>query len=109
MRTKDKKFIYSSREDHECYNLKADPQELNNLYPKTNGFENLFRYAEIYYRWMDEFYQKNMDNIEGIPIPRPQLEDSGKLEILRLHVKEFYECKNSVRVLHNLFIFNSAR
>lgn len=67
VRTKDKKFIYSSRKDHECYDLRSDPHELTNLYPKTNGFEHLKRYAQIYYHRMDEFYQKNIAKIEGQP------------------------------------------
>jgi arylsulfatase A-like enzyme len=71
IRTANRKFIYSSRKDHECYDLQADPQELNNLYPQTDRFEELIKYAETYYRRMDEFYQKNKERIEG------QIETAG--------------------------------
>jgi arylsulfatase A-like enzyme len=65
VRTQRRKFIFSSRNDHECYDLEADPGELANLYPKADGFTDLMRYAEYYYQQMDEFYQKNRDKIES--------------------------------------------
>ena len=65
VRTKDKKFIYSSKNNHECYDLKKDANELKNLYPEIKGFEDLFRYSEYFYQKMDKFYQKNKFRIEG--------------------------------------------
>lgn len=65
VRTRKRKFIFSSRNDHECYDLKADPDELTNLFPKTEGFIDIERYAQFYYQRMDEFYQKNRNKIEA--------------------------------------------
>jgi arylsulfatase A-like enzyme len=65
VRTRDRKFIYSSRGDHECYDLAKDPAELNNLYPEDNRFSDLMEKAFKYYSRMDDFYMANRENIDG--------------------------------------------
>ncbi|OGL44906.1 MAG: hypothetical protein A2W05_06550 [Candidatus Schekmanbacteria bacterium RBG_16_38_10] len=64
IRTKDRKFIFSSSGDHECYNLASDPAEGRNLYP-DKGFTDLFEKGSTYYKKMDTFYQANKDRIDG--------------------------------------------
>ena len=64
VRTKDLKFIYSSRGDHECYDLSEDPAESLNLYP-ASGFSRLEEKASKYYARMDEFYRWNSQKIDG--------------------------------------------
>ncbi len=65
VRTRDRKFIYSSRGDHECYDLAKDPLESNNLYPGDDNFSVLIEKAAKYYKRMDEFYNANREKIEG--------------------------------------------
>ena len=65
VRTDKKKFIFSSRNDHESYDLKVDPNEQKNLYPNNDGFKDLMRYAEFYYQRMDDFYRRNRNKIEA--------------------------------------------
>lgn len=64
VRTRDRKFIYSSRGDHECYDLAKDPAELSNLYP-DNRFSDLMEKAFKYYGRMDNFYTANRKKIDG--------------------------------------------
>lgn len=65
VRTRDRKFIYSSRGDHEYYNLKKDPSESNNLYAKTDAYHDLMEKAAGYYERMDQFYSVNRNKIDG--------------------------------------------
>lgn len=64
VRTQDLKFIYSSRGDHESYDLSMDPAESLNLYP-AKEFSRLEEQASKYYIRMDEFYQRNRQKIDG--------------------------------------------
>lgn len=64
-RTKNRKFVYSSRGDHECYNLSDDPGEQKNLYPDGDGFSDLLQKASKYYATMYEFYMANKQKIDG--------------------------------------------
>jgi arylsulfatase A-like enzyme len=74
-RTKNRKFIYSSRGDHECYNLSDDPGELKNLYPDVDGFTDLRQKASKYYATMYEFYMANKQKIDGT-IPADLMDQS---------------------------------
>jgi len=65
LRTRDRKFIYSSRGDHECYDLKKDPGELKNLYEGGKGFSDLKEKAFRHYERMNNFYTANREKIEG--------------------------------------------
>ncbi len=65
VRTPDRKLIYSSRGDHEGYNLADDPGELNNLYGKDDSFADLIQKAAVYYEHMNNFYLKNKEKIDG--------------------------------------------
>ena len=66
VRSRNKKFIHSSKGDHECYDLQNDPAETDNLYLRnTAGFEKLMELAARYYQRMDEYYVKNAYKIEG--------------------------------------------
>jgi arylsulfatase A-like enzyme len=66
IRTKEGKFIFSSKSDHEYYNIKQDPFEMKNLYGKTDEYYELERIAVKNYKKMDAFYQANKDRIDGI-------------------------------------------
>ncbi|MFX0195068.1 MAG: sulfatase [Candidatus Hodarchaeota archaeon] len=65
VRTSDRKFIYSSREDHEFYDLLDDPSESRNLFTDGGNCSYLMEKAFKYYRRMDGFYQSNRDKIDG--------------------------------------------
>jgi arylsulfatase A-like enzyme len=65
LRTEDFKFIYSSRGDHEFYDLLKNPAESHNLYPSDDRFLPLMEKAEIYYKKMDKFYQNIREKIDG--------------------------------------------
>jgi len=65
LRTTNKKFIYSSRGDHEFYNLKQDPDETNNLYGRLTEYGGLDEKATHYFQKMDSYYQSNRARIEG--------------------------------------------
>ncbi len=65
LRTRDRKLIYSSRGDHECYDLANDPGELTNLYGKDNSFSDLMQKAVVYYENMNSFYLENKEKIDG--------------------------------------------
>lgn len=65
LRTTDKKLIYSSRGDHEFYDLKQDPEETDNLYGRLPEYAGLDELAISYYKKMDEFYQSHKDRIES--------------------------------------------
>ena len=64
VRTRDRKFIYSSRGDHECYDLAKDPVEMHNLYP-DNSFSDLMQKVSKYYARMNDFYRSNREKIDG--------------------------------------------
>ena len=65
VRTRNRKFIYSSQGDHECYDLENDPVEMNNLYPFSDGFSDLMIKASEYYDRMSAFYDDNKHKING--------------------------------------------
>jgi len=65
LRTRDRKLIHSSRGDHECYDLSHDPDEQRNLYPNTEGFEDLIDKAPYYFDRMEKFYLSNREKIDG--------------------------------------------
>lgn len=65
VRTKNRKFIHSSRGDHECYDLATDPDEMDNLYLKDDRFSDLMAKASKYYARMDDFYRSFKHSIEG--------------------------------------------
>lgn len=65
VRSESHKFIYSSRGDHEYYDLIRDPEEVDNLHSRAGSYNNLDALAEKYYQEMDAFYQKNRLHIEG--------------------------------------------
>jgi arylsulfatase A-like enzyme len=65
VRTRDRKFIHSSRGDHECYDLATDPDEMDNLYLKDDRFSDLMAKASKYYARMDDFYRSNREKIDG--------------------------------------------
>lgn len=65
LRTGERKFIFSSRGDHEYYDLAKDPGELNNLYGFDNGASELKEKASIYYEKMDRFYMENREKFDG--------------------------------------------
>lgn len=64
VRTHDRKLIYSSRGDHEYYNLHTDPTESNNIYSKSKEIMDLEEIAFQYYRKMDTFYNSCRDKID---------------------------------------------
>ena len=65
VRTRDRKFIHSSRGDHECYDLATDPDEMDNLYLKDDRFSDLMARASEYYAGMDDFYRSHRKKIDG--------------------------------------------
>jgi len=65
VRAKDRKFIYSSRGDHECYDLVRDPNETHNYYPEDDSFSELMQIASKYYQRMNEFYMSRKEDIDG--------------------------------------------
>ena len=65
VRTRDRKFIHSSRGDHECYDLATDPDEMDNLYLKDDRFSDLMAKASKYYAGMDDFYRSHREKIDG--------------------------------------------
>ena len=66
LRTASEKIIYSSRGDHEFYDLLNDPEELKNLFGQAESKCTEFEVKVLhYYREMDAFYQKNSSHIEG--------------------------------------------
>jgi len=65
VRTRNRKFIYSSRGDHECYNLAKDPAEVHNLYP-DDSFSVLMEKGSKYYARMNNFYRSNREKIDGV-------------------------------------------
>ena len=64
VRTRNRKFIHSSRGDHECYDLAKDPAEMHNLYP-DESFSDLMEKAPKYYARMNDFYRSNREKIDG--------------------------------------------
>ena len=64
VRTRNRKFIHSSRGDHECYDLTKDPAEVHNLYP-DDSFSDLMEKGSKYYARMNYFYQSNREKIDG--------------------------------------------
>jgi len=64
VRTRDRKFIHSSRGDHECYDLARDPAEMHNLY-LDESFSDLMAKASKYYARMDDFYSSHREKIDG--------------------------------------------
>jgi hypothetical protein len=75
LRTIDKKFIFSSRGDHEFYNLKEDPEETDNLYNRLPEYAGLDEKAVHYFQKMDAYYQSNRDRIEGDEVVEIEDED----------------------------------
>lgn len=75
VRTENFKFIYSSREDHEFYDLKKDPEESRNLYPSDDRFLPLMEKASLYYKRTDKFYQTIREKIDG-RMDKDQLDES---------------------------------
>jgi len=65
IRSKTAKFIYSSRGDHEAYDLLNDPYELTNLFPDGGYLQDLMYKAREYYQKMDLFYQNNKYKIDA--------------------------------------------
>jgi arylsulfatase A-like enzyme len=65
IRTNNEKFIYSSNDDHEFYDLIKDPDENNNLYMNNKQFYPLKSMALSYYTKMNDFYEANRKNIDG--------------------------------------------
>lgn len=65
IRTKDRKLIYSSRGDHEYYNLSKDPLESTNLSFHKAEYEDLLKIAAKYFRRMDNFYLSNKNKLGG--------------------------------------------
>ena len=65
IRTKDRKFIYSSMGDHECYDLAKDPNETDNICRIDGGFTDLMEKASKYYERMDAFYRPCRQRIDG--------------------------------------------
>ena len=65
VRTRDRKFIYSSRGDHECYDLAKDPAEMHNLYP-DDRFSDLMEKESKYYARMNDFYRSHREKIDGV-------------------------------------------
>lgn len=65
VRSKNRKFIHSSRGDHEFYELKKDPAEQENIFAQTDDFGGLDNTAAAYYSQMDSFYQANREKIES--------------------------------------------
>ncbi len=65
LRTIDKKFLYSSKGDHEFYDLCNDPEESDNLYGRMPQYAGLDGRALHYFKKMDEFYQRHKARIEG--------------------------------------------
>ena len=65
VRAQDRKFIYSSRGDHECYDLAKDPNETDNLYAVEDRFADLMEKATRYYAKMDAFYKSCRHKIDG--------------------------------------------
>ena len=81
VRNAHQKFIYSSRGDHEFYDLAKDPEEMSNLYDESTVFTNLDTRAKIFYQRMEDFYQQNRAHIEMEKMP--QIEDESIKEQLR--------------------------
>jgi len=75
VRTRSRKFIHSSRGDHECYDLAKDPAEMHNLYLKDDRFSDLMAKASNYYARMDDFYRSNRQKIDG-DIDDAQIDES---------------------------------
>ena len=65
LRTKDRKFIYSSMGDHECYDLAKDAAEMHNLYP-DDSFSDLIEKGSKYYARMNDFYLFHREKIDGV-------------------------------------------
>ena len=65
VRTKDRKFIYSSRGDHEYYDLSKDPLESINLFSHKAQYEGLLKKAAKYFKQMDNFYLSNKNKLGG--------------------------------------------
>jgi hypothetical protein len=65
LRTTDRKFIYSSRGDHEFYNLTKDPEEVHNLYDTLPDYSGLEEKANYFYQNIQTFYESNRARIEG--------------------------------------------
>jgi len=65
LRTRNRKFIHSSKGDHECYDLAKDPAEMHNLYLKDDRFSDLMAKASKYYARMDDFYRSFKHRIDG--------------------------------------------
>ncbi len=65
LRTKDRKFIYSSMGDHECYDLAKDAAEMHNLYP-DDSFSDLIEKGSKYYARMNDFYLSHREKIDGV-------------------------------------------
>ena len=53
IRTENKKFIYSSDGVHELYDIKKDPNEVNNIYEKNYDIESEFGIDSK--KWIDKF------------------------------------------------------
>ena len=68
-------MIYSSRGDHECYDLARDPAESCNLYPDKGNFEDLIKKASTYFAGMEDFYLSNKNKIEG-KIEDPEIDEA---------------------------------
>jgi arylsulfatase A-like enzyme len=81
VRTRDRKFIYSSRGDHECYDLSHDPGEQQNLHLKSSDFSDLEEKARRYYDRMDHFYRENQGKIDG------EIDESGIDDSVAEHLK----------------------
>jgi arylsulfatase A-like enzyme len=75
VRTQNQKFIFSSRGDHECYDLAKDPAESRNLYPHTDNFIDLEKKASIYHQRMEGYYQRNRQKIDG-PVTEDRMDES---------------------------------
>jgi arylsulfatase A-like enzyme len=65
VRAKDKKVIYSSRGDHELYNLDQDPDELNNLFIKDFENDSIFQVAKKQYQKVEQFYNTHLEKLQG--------------------------------------------
>ena len=65
VRTRDRKVIYSSSGDHECYDLAKDPTEKHNLYLGDESFSDLMEKGSKYYARMNDFYRSNREKIDG--------------------------------------------
>lgn len=81
VRTTDRKFIFSSEGDHECFDLASDPAEINNLYPDNARFLDLMEKASMFYDKMNDFYISNKNKIDGGI--NPELLDRSVIEQLK--------------------------